>query len=217
MDRRGLERRLQPLAGFADPDPALEQYPTPADVAAHVVHLAALQGDLSRPVLDLGTGTGVLAVGAALAGAERVVGVERDPAALRTARANEAAADAATPISWVRGDATRVPVCPETPVTALMNPPFGARNGAEGADRAFLAAAADLAAVSYSLHNAGSRAFLESFVGDRGGEVTHAFAVEFDVDRQFDFHTEARAAIEAEAYRVRWPETPLESRSRSRS
>lgn len=208
MDRRDLERRLQPLAGFADPDPALEQYPTPADVAAHVVHLAALQGDLGRPVLDLGTGTGVLAVGAALAGAERVVGVERDPAALRTARENEARADAPTPVAWVRGDAARPPLCPGEATTVLMNPPFGARTGSEGADRAFLAAAADLATVSYSLHNAGSRAFLESFVADRGGEVTHAFAVEFDVDRQFGFHTEARATIEAEAYRVRWPGSP---------
>jgi putative methylase len=220
MDRRGLERRLQPLAGFADPDPALEQYPTPADVAAHVVHLAALQGDLSRPVFDLGAGTGVLALGAALAGAQRIVGVERDPGALRVARENEAALAAAsaetetgvtapvlTPVSWVCGDAARPPVCPGEPAAVLMNPPFGAQSGSEGADRAFLAAAADLATVSYSLHNAGSRAFLDSFVADRGGEVTHAFAVEFDVDRQFDFHTEPRATIAAEAYRVRWSDS----------
>lgn len=205
MNRRTLERRLQRLDGFADPRVEFEQYPTPADVAAHLVHLAALQGDLSRPVVDLGSGTGVLALGASLAGARSVVGVERDAAAVATARENAARLDLpdGRAPAWVRGDATRLPVCPEG-ATVLSNPPFGAQRGNEHADRAFLASAADVAAVSYSIHNDGSREFVESFAADRGGAVTQAFAAEFDVDRQFEFHTDDRRTLATELFRVEW-------------
>jgi len=199
--RRTLERRLEAVEGFADPDPAREQYATPADVAAHLVFLAASRGDLGR-VLDLGTGTGMLTLGAALAGAERVVGVEADPAALAVARANTDRVSPPVEPSWVLGDATRPPVAGRW--TVLANPPFGAQRGNEHADRAFLAAASEVATVSYTLHNAGSREFVESFAADNGGRVTDAFAVELDLPRQFGFHSAERATVDAEAYRVEW-------------
>ena len=98
MDRGELERRLDRAAGFAEPRVALEQYPTPPDVAAHLLHFAAMQGDLAdRTVIDLGAGTGVLALGAACLGPQRVIGVERDTAAIPTARENEARVDPTTP------------------------------------------------------------------------------------------------------------------------
>jgi len=205
MNRRTLERRLQSLTGFADPAVALEQYPTPADVAAHLVHLAGVHNDLSEPVVDLGSGTGVLALGAALAGAPSVVGVELDADAIATARENAAGVDLPPGRSpaWVRADATRPPLCLDD-ATVLSNPPFGARRGNEHADRAFLASAAELATVSYTVHNAGSRTFVESFAADRGGEVTHAFAAAFDVDRQFEFHTDDRRTLDTEVFRIEW-------------
>jgi putative methylase len=85
-----------------------------------------------------------------------------------------------------------------------MNPPFGAQNGNEHADRAFLSTAADIADISYSVHNAGSRAFVESFAADNAGEVTHAFAAEFDLDNQFDHHAADRAEIDTEVFRIEW-------------
>lgn len=210
MDKAALERRLSELAGFSDPRAELEQYPTPAWLAAHLVHLADLQGDLAgRTVLDLGTGTGVLALAAATRSPERVVGIERDRAALETARENERVflgegSQEATPVHWILGDGTRPPVVPPGPTTVVMNPPFGAQRGNEGADRAFLEAAGELADVSYSIHNEGSRAFVEAFVSDEGGEVTHAFAAEFELGRQFEFHEEDSREIPVEVFRIEW-------------
>ncbi|MFC7069104.1 METTL5 family protein [Halobaculum lipolyticum] len=208
--RRALEGELAVVAGFDDPTASLEQYPTPADVAAHVVHLADLRGDVEgRTVLDLGAGTGMFALGAALRGAARVVGVELDAGALAVARANERRVGARTEVHWVHADATRPPLARERlaadgPVTAIMNPPFGAQTGNEHADRAFLEAVATLADVSYSVHNAGSREFVEAFAADEGGTVTDAFAATLTLDRTYDHQTSAAADVDAEVFRIEW-------------
>ncbi|NGM70878.1 methyltransferase [Natronolimnobius sp. AArcel1] len=200
--RRTIARELESLADFADPSPDLEQYLTPPEIAAHVCHLAALEDDLSRPVVDLGTGTGMLAIGAALAGAERVIGIDVDTDALATARENATRVGAAG-IDWVRADATAPPVALEG-ATVLSNPPFGAQRGNRHADRDFLEAAGAVGTVSYTIHNEGSQEFVESFAADAGGEVTHAFRAEFPIEHRFEFHTEAESTLQAEVFRLEW-------------
>ncbi|AUV81773.1 RNA methyltransferase [Salinigranum rubrum] len=203
--KAALETQLAVVAGFENPRVSLEQYPTPPELAAHVVHVADLNGDIEgRTVLDLGTGTGMLALGAALRGAARVVGVDVDRAALSTARQNRIRVGTTTPVHWVQADATRSPITTTERTTVVMNPPFGAQRGHEHADRAFLATAAGVADVSYSIHNAGSQEFVEAFAADNGGEVTHAFEATFDLERQFAFHEEERKELQTEVYRIVW-------------
>ena len=203
--RRRLAQELAVVAGFEDPHAPLEQYHTPPDLAAHIVHVADLNGDVEgRTVLDLGCGTGMLALGAALRGPELVVGVDIDPAPLSTARENERRVGAMTDVSWVRGDVTDPPLASGGDATVLMNPPFGAQSGNEGADRAFLEAAAAVSSVSYSVHNAGSESFVRAFAGDNGGRVTHAFAAEFELPRQFEHHDSETRSIDTEVYRIEW-------------
>ena len=202
--RRRLAQELGVVAGFEDPKAPLEQYHTPPELAAHIVHVADLQDDIEgRTVVDLGCGTGMFALGAALRGPERVVGVDVDPAPLSTAGENERRVGATADLSWVRADATRPPLDADD-VTVLMNPPFGAQTGNEGADRAFLETAADVASVSYSVHNAGSESFVEAFAADNTGEVTHAFAADLELPRQFDHHTDDVRTVDAEVFRIEW-------------
>ncbi|WP_302080380.1 METTL5 family protein [Salinibaculum rarum] len=203
--KSALTQQLGVVVGFDDPRADLEQYRTPPDLAAHLVHTADLQGDVEgKTVVDLGCGTGMLALGAALRGPEAVVGIDIDPAPLATARENERRIGTASVVSWVRGDATAAPFWPGTETTVIMNPPFGAQQGNEHADRAFLATAADIADVSYSIHNADSADFVEAFAEDNGGEVTHAFRAEFDLPKAFDFHTDDRRNIDVEVFRIDW-------------
>lgn len=204
--RRTLARALEALDDFSDPSPALEQYLTPPEIAAHITHQARLQGDLERRVVDLGTGTGMLAIAASLAGAERVVGIDVDSDALGLARKNAGRIDEAGkhgPLEWLRGDVTRPPLS-VTDATVLSNPPFGAQQGNRHADREFLETARSIAAVSYTIHNEGSQEFVESYAADEGGEVTHAFRAEFPIAKRFDFHTEREAVLEAEVFRIEW-------------
>lgn len=202
--KRRLAQQLGVVGGFDDPSVELEQYRTPPDLAAHLVHVADLQGDIDgRTILDLGTGTGMLVLGAALRGPKRAIGVDIDRGALATARQNERRVGTRTDIGWVHADATRAPLRIEDAVV-LMNPPFGAQDGNEHADRAFLRTASEVAAVSYSIHNADSQEFVEAFAADNGGEVTRAFRAELDLDRQFEFHRENRHVVDAEVFRIEW-------------
>ncbi len=200
-----LAQRLAVVAGFESPQVSLEQYRTPPELAARLVHDADLQGDIDgRFVIDLGTGTGMLALAAALRGPTGVVGIDIDPDPLSTARDNEGRVGTVADISWLRADATDAPLDTGKETTVVMNPPFGAQNDNEHADRAFLATAARLGDVSYSVHNAGSRAFVESFAADNEGTVTRKFRAELDLPRAFDFHDDESHTVETEIFRIEW-------------
>lgn len=202
--RRALARRLGQVADFADPSVRLEQYLTSPDLAASICHTAAMQGDLrERSVLDLGTGTGMLALGARSANPDRIVGIDVDAGALDRARSNENRLYDHSTIEWIQADAARPPLS-ITDATVLSNPPFGAQDDSIHGDRPFLKATAELASVSYTVHNEGSQRFIESVAADAGGTVTHAFAAELPIERRFDFHTADRSMLPVEVYRIEW-------------
>jgi len=204
--KRALAQQLGVVAGFDDPRAPLEQYRTPPELAAHLIHLADLRGDIEdRTIVDLGCGTGMLALGAALRGPERAVGLDLDRAPLATARENERKVASATSVSWIQGDAGQAPLATDRDgTTVVMNPPFGAQSGNEHADREFLSTTAEIASVSYSIHNEGSQEFVGSFAEDNAGTVTDSYQTEFDIPRQFDFHEDESRAVTAEVYRIEW-------------
>ena len=118
---RELEIKLQTLDTHPRPKVALEQYTVPANLAARILFRACYEfGDIEhKSVADLGTGTGRLALGAAMLGAEYVVGVDLDPLALKVAVKN--CARMGSKADWVLTDidTLRGPV-----ETVVMNPPF---------------------------------------------------------------------------------------------
>lgn len=202
--KRHLARRLESVADFPDPTPRLEQYRTPAELAATLIHLAATRNDLAdRTVVDLGTGTGMLAIAAAFADPVTVLGIDIDANALNVARENFARLDPPVEVHWIRGDGTRPPL-DVSDATVVMNPPFGAQAGGRHADRDFLRTAAAIGAVSYSIHNEGSEGFVESFAADNGGRVTDAYQADFELPNQFTFHREESRTVEAEVFRIDW-------------
>ncbi|MDD4750001.1 MAG: 50S ribosomal protein L11 methyltransferase, partial [Methanosarcinaceae archaeon] len=106
MKQRKLEILLEKVEAFSEPELELEQYPTPAPLAAEILHFAYMQGDLIGRVHDLGCGTGILAIGAKLLGAEEVVGFDADEKALKIARQN--AKKLGVEVEFVRSDISEV-------------------------------------------------------------------------------------------------------------
>jgi putative methylase len=201
MKLKTLEMTLQRLAGFSRPRPSLEQYQTPAPLAARLLYHALMKGDIEgKNVCDLGSGTGVLAIGAALLGAESVTGIEIDEKAVETARANADLLEA--DVEFIGADAKdpslpdRVGPCD----TVIMNPPFGAQK--VHADRPFIDLALRLAPVTYGIFNAGSTQFVKAYTEGRG-EIAERVGGSFPIKRTFSFHTKDVQEIEVEILRLK--------------
>jgi putative methylase len=185
-----------------------------------MLYLAAYTyGDIvDRQVLDLGCGTGRLALGCAFLGAESVVGVDIDKLAVKLAVENSAKLGFKTKVDWVAGDVNAVAGKFDT---VVQNPPFGVQK--RGADRVFLEKALQVADSVYSLHNhpftdeplvrrLGANAgllrveaspFIARFVEANGGRIEAVYALLLIIPRMFDFHTKARSEIIIDLYIIR--------------
>jgi len=193
MKKKQLEILLERLDGFSNPSPLHEQYATPASVAAEMLFLAYMHGDLGV-VCDLGCGTGILAIGAALLGA-RAIGVEIDRQALAEARRN--AEKLGVHVDFVLGSVSSISL--KGIDTVVMNPPFGAQRASLG-DRAFLRKAMEVAEAIYSIHNKGSEGFIRRFV--EPCMVQEIYRIPFQLKRCFEFHSKDVKTIEVELYRI---------------
>jgi len=200
MKLRQLEIALQRCAGYTKPRAGLEQYQTPASLAARLLYDAFLQGDIEgKNVCDLGSGTGILAIGAALLGAASVRGIETDNDAIRIAQEN--ARLLGTNVDFVNADIAiaheKIGLCD----TVVMNPPFGAQKQNVHADRPFIDAALALAPVTYGIFNAGSTPFVSAYIKGRAtvaGQVSWTFTIK----RTFSFHTRDIQEIPVEILRI---------------
>jgi putative methylase len=193
LKQRKLEILLEQVEGFDSPDVTLEQYATPALLAAEILHFAYMQGDLEGTVFDLGCGTGVLAIGSKLLGAQRVVGFDIDRKALEVARKN--AEKLGVEVEFIHSDISGLEGHADT---VVMNPPFGAQ--AKGNDRPFLLSALKTSDVVYSIHNCGSHNFIAGFIGD--ASITDWYTTAFPMKRTFKFHKKEVEMIKVEIYRI---------------
>jgi putative methylase len=199
MKKRKLEMLLEKVKGFERPDVSREQYATPATVAAELLYFAFMNRDLDGSVVDLGCGTGVLAIGASIlqkdAGVtQKIIGIDSDNSALETAKDNARSLGAC--VEWICSDVRDA--CGQFD-TVIMNPPFGAQE--KGNDRPFLDKALELGCVIYSIHNAGSQSFIESYIRGRG-TVTDVVPLKFPMRHTYKFHTKEIAYIDVELYRI---------------
>ena len=216
-----LERFLSEIETNPSPKASLEQYMISERVAADMLYLAAYaNGDvIGKNVLDLGCGTGRLALGASFLGAKNVVGVDVDKAAVAIAFENAKKKGLKANTDWVAGDVDAVSGRFDT---VLQNPPFGVQK--RGADRKFLEKALEAGCTVYSLHNhprmdeqllqrlkrtrgsllqVQASPFIERFVEERGGVVSAVYALLMTIPHMFDFHTKAKREIIIDLYVIR--------------
>ena len=190
MRLRELEMLLQRIPSFIEPSAELEQYSTPAPIAADMLYTALGHGAIDgRTVLDLGCGSGILGIGAWLLGAERVIGIDASEKAVEQARVNSGAMDAEIELHTmdVRDVGFKVD-------TVIMNPPFGCQN--RNADRAFLDKAMDSASSVYSLHMSNTLPFLDRHVASKGRELWFHKEYKYDIPHLFSFHSRSKRTVD---------------------
>ena len=179
---------------FYQPKPELEQYSTPVDIVVEMIKLANVQGDLSGNVVDLGCGTGRLAIGAALLGAE-VTGYEIDDDALELAKNYSKKND--LEIEWIN---LAIENINKKYDTVLMNPPFGSQR--PGADRAFLKKSLEIGTKIWTIHMAETKDFVKEFVEKNNGEILSAYEFDFPIKNSMPFHTKDVSNQKAILYHI---------------
>lgn len=211
-----LETFLSKVKAHPSPKPSLEQYTIPSDVAATILHIAAYTYDdlIGKTVLDLGCGTGRLAIGAAYLGAQHVVGVDIDKKAIKTAIKNSSMFNLKEKIEWVTADLDAVHGKFDT---VLQNPPFGVQK--RGADRKFLIKALQVGKKIYSLHKSlhkeksfmeklkkvkvmpvSPSPFIRRLTKENGGEIKATYAMLMKIPHMFPFHTKEKHEFIVELY-----------------
>ncbi|MBN1861827.1 MAG: methyltransferase [Candidatus Thermoplasmatota archaeon] len=184
MKQRQLEIILQQIPRTTNPIPHLEQYLTPATIAADIIFTAYNSGDIhEKTVVDLGCGTGIFAVGAYLMGAQKVEGYDIDPAVISLAKEYKTKNN--YPIEFYIQDISQIETSCDT---VLMNPPFGAQKANLKADRKFIEKGFEIASVIYSLHLKKTVPFIEKMITSLKGEIAFQKDYEFPIKWQFDFH-----------------------------
>ncbi len=197
LSKRQLELKLGKLKTLESPRLRLEQYPVSSEVAAELLYMAGFERDdvRGKKVVDLGTGTGRLAIGAALMGARSVRGIDVDERALVLAKEN--AANLGFNLEWTNG---AVEDMEGNYDTVVMNPPYG--TWSKHYDTKFLVKAFQLAAVAYSIHKSSTRSFLIDFIEKHGGAVDEIRSMSMVIPHLFSFHKRKWGKVVVDVYRI---------------
>lgn len=194
--KRQLEIQLAKLKTLDSPNLKLEQYPVSPETAAELLYMAGFEhDDLKGSVIDLGTGTGRLAIGASLMGSPNVVGTDIDRAALTIARGNAETVNAR--VEWVESSIDKVQ---GTYDTVLMNPPYGTRMVHE--DVKFLDKAFELANVVYTIHKSSTRDYLIRHAEKSHRKIDSVRRMNMNIPHLFEYHTRKWKSVEVDLYRI---------------
>ncbi len=203
MRLRDLEITLESIERSGEYEVSLEQYPTPSRIASAILFAAQMEHSdiIDKTVIDLGCGDGIFALGAALLGAQRVIGIDVQSKALKVSQMNSRLLGTEGTVDWVLGDVSSLQLhCLVD--TVVSNPPFGVKK--RGADLRFLRKAISIADVTYSIHLSGdkNRIFLEKEVENLGARVTQIETFQFPIGKLFDFHRKQVHMVDVDLYRI---------------
>ena len=161
-----------------------------------------MQGDVEGKVIaDLGSGTGVLGLGALLLGAKKAFLVDIDTKAVELAMKNKEFLEKETGkklnTAFAAGD---VNYFDEKTEVVIMNPPFGTQN--ENIDTVFLLKAMSLAKVIYSFHKASTKEYIDKLVADSGFTTTHYKEYDFPLKMSMPQHKKKIERIKVGLWRL---------------
>ncbi len=193
VNKTNIKQKLSELKEFDNSRLELEQYTTPPELAADIVYICYMQGH--RTVVDLGTGTGILAIGADLLGMD-VTAVEIDSDALAIAREN-AELVGADP-NFIEKD---VATFQEKDFDAvIMNPPFNVQSD-EGLK--FWNKALEIGNNVYGLAGKGFNTRLKRLCEEHNHELVAREAYKIGLPASYDFHTKESRSTPVDLYVTR--------------
>lgn len=193
MKLKALKCKLKNILAFSPPKVKYEQYMTPTDIAALIVHIAETQySDIkNKYILDLCCGTGVLSIAASFFEPASILAVDIDIEALVIAAENYKRHHVEN-VSLVHADISSLKISHID--TTIMNPPFGTREA--HMDALAVRRALECSKVVYSLHKTTTRKYLlEKFKGTVLGKI------KFLIPKSYSFHMRKASYIDVDLVR----------------
>ena len=200
MKLKSLISDLETVETFSDPKEHLEQYQTSPQIAGEMFHYISHNYDLKDyKIADLGCGTGILGIAAALCGCENVFLFDIDEDAIEIAKQNIQNLGLENNIQLMIID---VDYLKEWTTLnkyfdiVITNPPFGIRSE-KGADVEFLKTASKICNNTiFSLHKLSTINYLKKFYTKNGVKNIKSFSIEYDLPKTYKFHKKANKKIE---------------------
>ena len=190
--KKHLEMAIQKVPKHPNPKVDLEQYSTPATIAADLLWNAYSLGDIAdKKVMDLGCGTGIFAIASKLLGAASAIGVDIDKDSI------DLASSYCGDVNFICSDICDLENDFDVD-TIFQNPPFGSqKNAKKGADLKFISKAIELSPkVLYSFHMASTEEFLISYFEKMIWKLLIFSDIIFPIPKIYEFHTMESANVE---------------------
>ena len=182
----------------------LEQYSTDGDLAARWLTDISNFGDLQEgcSVADLGTGNGVLGLGAIALGAGRIVLIEVDRAACETAQHNAINLGFADSVEVTQATIGIDTLRLDSVDLIISNPPWGRQS--PKADRPFLDAMLSAQVTSHLMHSA-EATHIEPLFEEHGWSVERYGEADFALPAAYSHHSRQRGKTRAAFWRLTPP------------
>ena len=201
VSRRQLAMQLEKAPGFVSPNEKMEQYSLDAESAADLLWTVKNETNNIRStrILDLGCGTGILTIGAALIGSPLTIGVDLDSGALEKAQRLAHNLDVDAQTDWVRAHIPEVSMKSDL---IVQNPPFGVKR--RGSDLEFLKVALKSSKLIYSIHLASQsgREYLQRFIEQHGGTLSGIIPITVRIRPTLPKHRKRLHNVNAEIYKI---------------
>ena len=200
MKLKNLISDLESIETFSNPKEHLEQYQTSPQISGEMFHYISQNYDLKDyKIADLGCGTGILGIAAALCGCENVFLFDIDEDAIDIAKQNMQNLNLENNIQLMVVDIHTLkdwPTLNKYFDMVVTNPPFGIRSE-KGADVEFLKSASKICNnVIFSLHKLSTINFLKKFYNKSQVNDIKSFSIEYDLPKSYKFHKKANKKIE---------------------
>ncbi len=207
LSKKQLEIILSKLEENRNPKAELEQYTIPGGLAAEIINIAYLSGDIhDKKILDLGCGTGRLTIGSILMGSKKAIGIDVDEKVLGIAKENIKISEKlikgriSNRINFIKKD---ISDWKEKVDTVVQNPPFGIQT--PHTDREFLKKALECGNKIYSLHRSyeKTREFLKKFIKENKGNVEKIIRFKFRIPYMFNFYKKPSVEYDVDLFVIK--------------
>ena len=186
--KKQLEIELSKIIDdFKEPKIKFEQYMTPPEIAAFMIHYAWMKGEIeNKKIIDIGAGTGMLGIGAAFLGGN-VTMIEIDKDAFEILKNNVAKTD--HEIRSINKNIFDYDFDEEYD-TALINPPFGIKS--ENKDMDFIVEASKISKHIFSLHDGSESNInnIKSLFEKNNLEIMESLMMDFNLKSTYPWHEE---------------------------